>query len=410
MNLVRTPESSAVVAFNALQTSGSNPTPQPGTGARLLLANEPVLRNRLIGPWAIVGREFASYLPGLGVGALNATGMPGYSSGTLALATAADNVRIASLASTLSLTSDTSVHTLNFSTPAVGGSLDLAGYTLNLAGQGLMIAPAADNVNFRVFGGTITSGTAGTASDLYLHVVPYSGNNRWAAFENTFADNAGAPLRLVITNSDPFGGSRWTRLSGPNTHTGGTVVNAGSVVLSLAGADGVSTVAVPAHASDPTSTLTLISGSVQLGGALQIATSAIPMLKGNTHLNLNSFYQPLAGLRFVNEGGPAPLFNVGNGVAYTGAVLVNGDPMVTLPSTAGLRVGQPITHARIPAGTYIEQVLDGTTILLSRSATGNNGSATVLVWGVGRGAAGRPGCGDFHQSQYRFNRPFERSA
>ena len=37
------------------------------------------LTNNLIGPWAVVDREFASYIPGLGVGRLNQTGFAGYS-------------------------------------------------------------------------------------------------------------------------------------------------------------------------------------------------------------------------------------------------------------------------------------------------------------------------------------------
>ncbi|MFN9953690.1 MAG: hypothetical protein ACK55I_11365, partial [bacterium] len=52
------------------------------------------LTNNLIGPWAVVDREFASYIPDLGVGRLNQTGFAGYSINTLTgTPLATDNIR-----------------------------------------------------------------------------------------------------------------------------------------------------------------------------------------------------------------------------------------------------------------------------------------------------------------------------
>jgi autotransporter-associated beta strand protein len=52
------------------------------------------LTNHLIGGWALFERDFASYTPGTGVGALNGVGYAGYSPNSINTGTATDNIRM----------------------------------------------------------------------------------------------------------------------------------------------------------------------------------------------------------------------------------------------------------------------------------------------------------------------------
>jgi len=82
-------DSSSVVRFNTYGGFGGT----DGGNNRILFTSAPALTNGLIGPWAVVDREFASYDPTLGVGPLNSAGFPGYSGATLNSAGPNDNVR-----------------------------------------------------------------------------------------------------------------------------------------------------------------------------------------------------------------------------------------------------------------------------------------------------------------------------
>ena len=79
----------------------------------------------LFGKWAVVDREFASYIPVLGVGALNAPGFAGYSSNFLNRLPTPGSAPTENIRTTLStaLAVDTTINTLavNTNTPAVAG-------------------------------------------------------------------------------------------------------------------------------------------------------------------------------------------------------------------------------------------------------------------------------------------------
>ena len=92
------------------------------------------LTNNIIGPWAIDLRDFASYVPGLGVGALNAAGFPGYSNTSLITGTwlPTDNVKLTiATATTVPMAASTTINTLNVAYSA-NATLDLGGNTLTL--------------------------------------------------------------------------------------------------------------------------------------------------------------------------------------------------------------------------------------------------------------------------------------
>ncbi|MEY3130534.1 MAG: hypothetical protein RLY12_906, partial [Verrucomicrobiota bacterium] len=66
-------------------------------------------------------------------------------------------------------------------------------------------------------------------------------------------------------------------------------------------------------------------------------------------------------------------------VAIAGAATTNASPTVTLASTAGLVVGQPITGTGIPTGAYIAAIVDNFSITLSVPATATNPSVALTA-------------------------------
>ena len=234
------PANTGVLNFGGLGTIGN--------AGRIVITSAPTLSRDLIGGWAVVDREFASYIPTLGVGALNTTGFAGYSSNFLnrqPLST--DNIR--ATLNVPGLTVDTTVNTLavNTNVPAVNGVpvptfIDLGGRKLTLAGGGLILAVNGDNQNITVQNGTITSTGpgVGTGSDLYVHALNYGGSNRTFTISAGIVNNSTGAVRLVKTSGQGDAGvggatADFLMLSGVNTYTGGTVVNGGNLVVGAGG-------------------------------------------------------------------------------------------------------------------------------------------------------------------------------
>ena len=306
-SLTRPAGSSATLRFpdNGLGLIGSN--------GRVVITAAPTLSRDLIGAWAVVDREFASYIPTLGVGALSQTGFAGYSTNFLnrqPLPT--DNIR--ATLNVPGLAVDTTVNTLavNTNVAAVGGVpvptiIDLGGKKLTLAGGGLILALNGDNQNITVQNGTITSTGPGVAggSDLYLHQLNYGGNTRTFTVSAGIVDNGAGRVRLIEAAgaADTAIGSAnadFLTLSGTNTYTGGTVVNGGTVVIGSTGN-------IPA-ANIPANGLIIGGGEVSgLGSVFQdpggtIASSNIVTINGLGALNLDGD-NILAGLILNNTGG-----------------------------------------------------------------------------------------------------------
>ena len=217
-----------------------------GNSGRIVITAPPTLSQNLIGGWAVVDREFASYIPVLGVGALSQTGFAGYSTNSLnrqPLAT--DNIR--ATLNVPGLAVDTTVNTLavNTNVPAVGGVpvatiIDLGGKKLTLAGGGLILALNGDNQNITVQNGTITSGVLNAGGDLYVHALNYGGNNRTFTINAGITDNGSGAVRLIKAsgsgdNAPGSGNADFLTLNGTNTYTGGTVVNGGNLVVGATG-------------------------------------------------------------------------------------------------------------------------------------------------------------------------------
>ncbi len=284
-----------------------------GSTGRIVITSPPTLSADLIGPWAVVDREFASYIPTLGVGALNQTGFAGYSTNFLnrqPLAT--DNIR--ATLGVPGLAVDTTVNTLTVNTnvAAVAGVpvptiIDLGGKKLTLAGGGMILALNGDNQNITVQNGTITSTGPGVGggSDLYLHQLNYGGNNRTFIVSAGITDNGTGSVRLIeaagaadtaITSAN----ADFLMLSGTNTYTGGTVVNGGTLVIGATG--NIPAAAVAANG------LIINGGEVSgVGNVYQnpggtIAASNVATVNGLAALTLAGD-NTLAGLILNNLGG-----------------------------------------------------------------------------------------------------------
>jgi fibronectin-binding autotransporter adhesin len=295
---------------------------QIGSTNRTLIAAAPTLTNSIIGGWAIRDRELAGYVAGLGVGELNAAGFPGYDATTLATgANPTQNVRITASAT---LTGNTTVNALVTRAGAI--TIDLGGNTLGLTSGGLLLTSETNTITQTVSNGTLTAGAAGVGGDLYLYWLPYGGTSRVSAVSARVADNAGGPVRLVLSSSDAVATTHKTNLSGANVHTGGTVVNQGQ--WDLTGA--ASTVVIPAGG------LTLNNaGMTMVTNAGQIASSNVVTLEGSSALTLVGA-NTLAGVVFDNRGGTGtPTLTTGGTLTLTGGITASSMNVATQATISG---------------------------------------------------------------------------
>lgn len=65
--------------------------------------------------------------------------------------------------------------------------------------------------------------------------------------------------------------------------------------------------------------------------------------------------------------------------SLSGGATTNGSTLATVNSTAGMVIGQTITGTNIAGGTYVEQIKNGTTIILSHNATGTASGLTFSL-------------------------------
>ncbi|RBP47685.1 putative secreted protein with PEP-CTERM sorting signal [Roseimicrobium gellanilyticum] len=366
---------------------------QIGSLAQIFITNAPVLDNHIIGGWAVVEREFATYSSATGIAALNATGAIGYAQNTLNTGLTTDNIRITAVgASTLTANRD-----INSLAIVVSGAtnLNLGGFTLTLGSGGLIASNATDNSAITISNGDLTSGDLNVASDLYLHSLGYNNTadvtNRDVLVSARIVNNGTGAVTLVL-NADSGRGTgnntNETVLSGANTYTGGTFVNGGRVQLNTAGANGSTITAtgtgnltITGGTSTNGSTFDERSATVMLMSSNQIHNSAIVTINGGATLNLNGFNQTLGGLVFNNTGGNTPTVSTGT----NGILTLNGNVTATSQN-----IGNAAVSAMTTAGTGFIS-LGGATRTFDVSAVKFNGKnispliATLNISGVMRG-------------------------
>ena len=288
-----TPTNDATVDFSSVAGS-TGASGLIGSSNRVQIAGMTNTDN-IIGGWAVTLRDFASYLPTLGVGPLNQTGFAGYSNVSQATSTwqPTDNVKLTS--PTTTMTASTTINTLNVAY-SVNSTLDLGGNTLTLGAGGLMFDTGASNVVVSLQDGTVTAGTSSAPTDLYLWYLPYGGVGRTGTASAAIANNAaGGPVRLVFNGSDSA--TNLLTLNGNNTYTGGTVINSGMLVLGASGtlpAGGITLNGSLSSSGANASGLTQTAGGVIAPQAVTLNGPATLTLAGNN---------ALASITFNNNGG-----------------------------------------------------------------------------------------------------------
>ncbi|CAN5238168.1 hypothetical protein BH11PLA2_BH11PLA2_09590 [soil metagenome] len=299
---------------------------QLGSTARLIVTNRettPGLVNNIIGGWAVNGgAEFLSYIPTLGIAAVNAAGFPGYTNTVFpTVSEPTSNIRI-TVAATLPA-GGLNINALSYQIGAAA-TLAFAAPTdvLNLTSGGLVKATAF----VLTFGGTPNSGrlTAGGSTPaagtqyLYIHNTAAVANN--ITMNSVIQDNDGThPVRLVFTG---FNGGALV-LNGLNTYSGGTAVNGwnGSALLG--------TLTVGATGTLPAGGITLNNGILtQTAGGTIVSTNSVN-LNGSSTMTLVGA-NALVDLNFDNNGGnTAPTVNTGGLLSLTGTITATGSNTAT---------------------------------------------------------------------------------
>jgi len=294
---------------------------QAGSNPRLLLTTAPTLTNNILSPAIESGAtDWATYIPGLGLTALNAVGAPGYDGAAFpAVNQPTQNIKLAAAGAIPS--GGLTLNTLNVTGVAV--TYTNSSDVLNLAAGGLMHTGATSSVGATVDSGVLTAGGASASGTVPLYI-----DNGAGAFtiNSRIADpNASSHLRLILTTYN--GGNSVSLTDGANSYTGGTVVNGwignAGVGLTLNGAAGA--VVVPAGG------LTLTNGIVtEVTNGGQINSSNVVTLNGSSTLTLVGA-NTLDSLIFNNNGGTgSPTVASGTGVLS----LSNSTPISVTASNA----------------------------------------------------------------------------
>jgi autotransporter-associated beta strand protein len=304
--LTRSSGSTATLRFSALGAMGLI-----GTTNRVMVTGGMSLTNNIIGPWAIIDREFATYDATYGVSGLGQNGMAGYSGvGLLTNPTATDNVRHTATGTT-TLVGNVVVNTLTLNQSTSNMVVDLAGNTLRIAGGGMIIGQNTDNTSVAINNGTITSGTVGTPSDLYIHHAPFGNGSRTASIGAVIADNSvTGPVRLVISGGDFRAAVSGLTLAGNNTYTGGTVFNSTTTTLGATATLGTGGITVHAAAFIQT------AGGIIPAQALTMTGGSAVTLAGNNSLT---------SLTINNNGGAGPSLTPTGILTLTGGLILTTD-------------------------------------------------------------------------------------
>jgi len=342
-------------------------TGQLGSNARLEIATydngTKTTTNNLIGGWAVVGAEFAGYVPTLGVAALNAAGFAGYDAGAIPASSnvPTQNLRIAS-AGTLALPAGgLAVNSLNIESSASAVlSFAATGDVLNLTSGGLLkgvsqtlsIGSAPDN-------GQITAGGAGATGTQYLYL--HANSSGAVTVNSRIVNNGTAPVRLV---TDLYNGGTISLADGSNSYTGGTVVNGW--------ASSGGTLNIAATGKLPAGGLTINGATVTQTSGGVIDPSTAPVLNGAlANLTLTGA-NTLAGLTFNNNGAGL------GGSDPTPTVATGGVLTLSAGSTITATSSNPGSVAAISGTLDLANAAGGTTISAVAVSSGGTAFAPLV--------------------------------
>ncbi|MFM8550602.1 MAG: autotransporter-associated beta strand repeat-containing protein [Verrucomicrobiota bacterium] len=284
-------------------TIGGVSTATPGGG----------LQNGIIGGWAVTSTgDFASYLPGLGVGGLGQNGFQAYSSTTLSNAsTAAQNIKISANAS---VSTGVTINALAIS--GATGTVTITGTNrLTVASGGVLgNATGAWSIGASAGAGRLTSG----GSELFLHA------GTGALTVNSIIEDGAGRVGLV-----KFGSGTVT-LAAVNTYTGGTTINQGTLTVGAGSS-------IPA-ADNPA--LGLVLNDATFSQAFAGAVASANVVTHNGGASITYFGENTqAGLVFNNLGGSATptvrTFNTASAAGMAGKLTIGSAGIVVTSANVG---------------------------------------------------------------------------
>ena len=314
-----------------------------GAHTATLTAN-PTLLNGIL-PYATVnGTNWATVTGGNVVALTSYTALPG-NGGT----TTGNYLRSGSG----TITASESINSLKLTTTGSGQSLAISsGQTLTVAGNSLLFAGAND---FTISGGNLTAGNGVGAYELIIHA---NGSGK-PTISSAIVDNGANPVALTKS------GTNTLTLSGANTYSGATIINAGT--LAVSGGTGIGDASAVSLADAPGVTLSLLGSETigSLAGAGTVALNANTLTTGGNNSN-TTFAGVLSGTGGLVKQGTGTFTLTGTtSNSLTGLTTVNAGEL-DLNMTAGVNaLGGNLT------------VAGGTVKLLANEQLAGNATVTV---------------------------------
>ena len=284
--------------------------------------------------------------------------------------TATNNIFGVSIGQALSVSSPTGTHTYNLSDGTlIAGRIGV----LNGNGNNSTVDRYAMNGTLNFNNGTIQSTNNGTLT--FQNGYAYGAYNGTGTKDMQY--DTSKPLNVVLasTGTHTFNADGATgdiRVSPSAQITGsGTLAKTGLGALTFTGGGPV---ALSTWSGDSTVTAgNLVTNYSVIGG--RAATGGSDTLSGAYS----------AAAKLILNGGGFTLTGRGSASASsaTGVSLPAGTATsatsVTVTSTTGLVVGQAVTHANLPVGTYIRRILNSTLIELSAMSTSTSIQASQTL-------------------------------
>lgn len=230
--------------------SGTGPVIGSGVQNQVLISGGVTLNDGIIGGWATAGNEWATY------GANGVEALATYNTGAPGTWTATSNVKMTA-AQTLGA-SNITINSLNLSDTAGARTLTMNSRTVTIDSGGIL-----SSGNNHVIG--LANATAGAlrSNTGELIVTVQGTGSRSLTIRSQIQDIPGTPMTLIKS-----GGGKLNILPNAtnNTHTGGTIVNEGSIEISNIAALGSTSTSV--------NFLNLNGGSLELSAASNITITA----------------------------------------------------------------------------------------------------------------------------------------
>jgi len=286
----------------------------------------------MVGPWAINGSDFLSYVVGSGFKALGQSGTAGYD--LTSMPSGSNPTKNVRLGGTTSIPAGgTTINALSLAGIALDLTFNTNTDVLNLVSGGLIGTNNNNIIGSSVGNGRLTAGgpSPGANSDLYL----YNRSNTMT-LNSTVIDNGASSVRLILTAA----GGAFNLSNIAASYTGGTVINGGTVnLLATASAAVIPAATVPANG------LVLNGATVWMGSqsnnfTSQIAAANIVTLNGSSNLYFFG-NNTVAGLVFNNSGGSSNpgvrtfYPNSATGAGSTGILTLGASGIVATSANVG---------------------------------------------------------------------------